>query len=98
MYDIMHTYSMADPYLRTEGKEGIRPSEMPFSKRVPLIWAAGLSAVFGILAPYIVVCVLLLGVWGKAEDCRPMFGNPWECTSVRRFWGRGWHQLVRRVS
>ncbi|KAJ7785141.1 hypothetical protein DFH07DRAFT_948222 [Mycena maculata] len=31
------------------------------------------------------------------EEWPPLFGGPREARSIRRFWGRAWHQLMRRA-
>ncbi|KAJ7100945.1 membrane bound O-acyl transferase family-domain-containing protein [Mycena belliarum] len=55
------------------------------------------SASSGILLAHItasLICVAL-GV-SRPQDWPPLFGGWRDVSSVRRFWARGWHQLLRR--
>lgn len=40
-----------------------------------------------------IVFVTILG-FDQPEDWPPIFGSPWEASSVRGFWGRFWHRIT----
>jgi len=44
-------------------------------------------------------CFIWVGAGlGSVEDCPPLFGSWRDLSSLRAFWGRGWHQGFRGVS
>ncbi|KAG2058216.1 hypothetical protein BDR06DRAFT_950650 [Suillus hirtellus] len=43
----------------------------------------------------VVICVLILRQ--HPDQCPPLIDSPWRATSLREFWSRRWHQLLRRV-
>ncbi|KAJ6550967.1 membrane bound O-acyl transferase family-domain-containing protein [Mycena vulgaris] len=58
-------------------------------------WAAGAAA--GLTLPHYaasIVCVAL-GI-SRPQDWPPLFGSLADAASVRTFWARGWHQIIRR--
>ncbi|KAI5819151.1 hypothetical protein BZA77DRAFT_305901 [Pyronema omphalodes] len=90
-------FFLGDPYLMTRGVEGTRPRDLPFHQRAFYCWLNCLNAIFGISFPNVVLCFFTFGLWGSKEDARPICGNWGDCWSIRRFWGRVWHQMLRRV-
>jgi hypothetical protein len=90
-------FFLTNPYFITRGAEGTRPRDLPFPERALYSWLCCLNAIFSISLPYAVICYFTFGLWGSKEDARPMFGNWGDCWSIRQFWGRVWHQMLRRV-
>ncbi|KAF8149429.1 membrane bound O-acyl transferase family-domain-containing protein [Crassisporium funariophilum] len=45
---------------------------------------------------FLTAIAVALGFWDP-EDCLNLYGRWSEVYTVRRFWGRGWHQMMRRA-
>ncbi|KAF8248970.1 hypothetical protein K440DRAFT_228929 [Wilcoxina mikolae CBS 423.85] len=75
---------------RTEGWKG----------RLPLAVGQICWSIITMEMPWLVAMIVLVGtgmVWGDPKMARPLMGGVWDVYTVRRFWGRGWHQTLRRV-
>ncbi|KAF7368734.1 BTB domain-containing protein [Mycena venus] len=60
-----------------------------------VVWAVGAGT--AILAAHCTLSILAVGLClSRPQDWPPLFGSLGDVTSVRRFWSRGWHQLLRR--
>ncbi|KAI0107213.1 membrane bound O-acyl transferase family-domain-containing protein [Nemania sp. FL0031] len=67
------------------------------------LWSIANTLVFGagpyffINAQYVFCSILAVALGlGDAEDWPPLFGKLSEAWTVRRFWNRFWHQMIRR--
>ncbi|KAJ7065563.1 membrane bound O-acyl transferase family-domain-containing protein [Mycena amicta] len=58
-------------------------------------WAA--SAMAGLSLPHLAASIVAVGSgFSQPRDWPPLFGGLEDVASVRTFWARGWHQLLRR--
>ncbi|KAF8540736.1 membrane bound O-acyl transferase family-domain-containing protein [Trichophaea hybrida] len=94
--DISNFYLMKNTYLRTGGAEGSRLTDLPFLQKSLLGWAGCLLVIFKLNGPITLLMMCAIGIWGTADEARPMLGKWEDCYTIRRFWGRVWHQLLRR--
>jgi len=92
--DIMHTHNRLNPAFQpnglgmTAGGLGWRVwNAMAFW----MTFAAWLSMLHSLTSALGVACG-----WGDASDWPYMFGKLADLTTVRGFWGRTWHQFLRR--
>ena len=57
----------------------------------------GLLPAYMIQLQYVLFAIIWVGIgWSKPEDWPPYFHYISEVTTVRRFWGKYWHQTLRR--
>ncbi|KAK6331408.1 hypothetical protein TWF730_004489 [Orbilia blumenaviensis] len=66
---------------------------------VTVVWAIRAIVFVNLVAAYPRLLFVGLGVdssWGEPREWPRMFGEVGECWSVRNFWGRAWHQTIRR--
>ncbi|KAF9009210.1 hypothetical protein BDZ89DRAFT_964935 [Hymenopellis radicata] len=89
MWDIAATYVR---HTSTFASDGIPETRILWKCVYVWAWAApafaALTMNHGLLSAVMVTC----GLW----DGRPFFGSFWEAYTIRRFWNRSWHQLLRR--
>nr|GAT53751.1 predicted protein [Mycena chlorophos] len=58
-------------------------------------WATGAMA--GMSAEHVLLSIVFVGSgYSRPRDWPPLFGGFEDVTSVRGFWSRGWHQMLRR--
>jgi hypothetical protein len=85
--------------ITSTGRISLWNLNLPYRALAVLAWATSVITVmeFG----YYILCTtgMLTGLfWTRIEDIRPVMGKWSECFTLRRFWGRIWHQNFRRVS
>jgi len=95
--DVGFFYLTNNTYLRTRGAEGPRLTDLPLLQQALLSWAGWLRIIFVLDGICSLILMSMKGIWGTADEARPMLGKWEDCYTVRRFWGRVWHQLIRRV-
>ena len=95
--DVAMSYLHWFCYEQIAGMEETRFRDLPLHQRLVASWAGCLSAICSICFPYAMIGLVFLGNWGDPGDFRPLTG-PWRnAYTVRNFWGRVWHQALRRV-
>lgn len=95
--DVAMSYLHWFCYEQVAGMEETRFRDLPLHQRLVASWAGCLSAICSICFPYAMIGLVFLGNWGDPGDFRPLTG-PWRnAYTVRNFWGRVWHQALRRV-
>ncbi|KIK56851.1 hypothetical protein GYMLUDRAFT_247399 [Collybiopsis luxurians FD-317 M1] len=102
VHDLAQTLSRTVPYLHldhTHNSHDFSIRSLPYTKRVlcTVTWLVG--ACSGIQLCYYSIALVWVGTgWFSSEECPPLFGDWRETYSVRNFWGKTWHQFVRRFA
>jgi hypothetical protein len=87
------------PWIATAGISGTRLGELPFLQRAMAFVTCSANAIASLLGPYEWVCLAFMLCGADPESFnRPILGQWREAYTVRRFWGRFWHQNLRWVS
>ncbi|KAI9056294.1 hypothetical protein FKP32DRAFT_1585720 [Trametes sanguinea] len=99
MLDLAQSYINLQPSLAYLGTEafpgGWRGFVLKFLCR--LAWYVRSYTVMKLLSNLVSIFCVATGLFnGNPKDWRPMFGNWSDAYTVRRFWGRTWHQNLRR--
>ncbi|KAJ3502912.1 hypothetical protein NLJ89_g8676 [Agrocybe chaxingu] len=99
LYDLNGFVMRANPCMRANG-----PSFWDTGSGWGWRWrAAGLSytvaAWINVNVLHILYSVLSVGLGAtEPREWTPLYGRLWDAYTVRRFWGRVWHQMMRRVA
>ncbi|CAA7260701.1 unnamed protein product [Cyclocybe aegerita] len=98
LYDLNGFVIRANPCMKVDG-----PSFWHTGNGWMWMWrAAGLSytvaAWININVLHILYSLLSVGLGStEPQEWTPLFGRLWDAHTVRRFWGRVWHQMMRRL-
>ncbi|KAE9395793.1 hypothetical protein BT96DRAFT_861658 [Gymnopus androsaceus JB14] len=98
LLDLAQMILQDPPSLHNLDSELYSIRSIPYPQRVFYTATWFIGAYAGINASYFACVLVFVGVLGFSEeqDWPPFFGNLTDAYSVRNFWGRTWHQLVRR--
>ncbi|KAJ7690228.1 membrane bound O-acyl transferase family-domain-containing protein, partial [Mycena rosella] len=92
--DLANLHARRNPAFRLQ--TGLAAAGLPWRVLGTLVWAAGAAATFSLVhSTASIVCVALRV--SRPCDWPPLFGSLADMRSVRTFWARGWHQLLRRT-
>lgn len=83
---------------RTAGAQGRGLWDLPLPQKVWQFWLYAASLVANVEASLWLLDSLFVACGMRPENVRPICGNWRECWSVGQFWGRCWHQTLRRVA
>ncbi|KAA8913168.1 membrane bound O-acyl transferase family-domain-containing protein [Sphaerosporella brunnea] len=97
LYDLSRSYMTLNyPYFATFGVSGTPPAQLPFVPRLLAFASYSAAASSSIYGAYEGLCIIWLLFGAHPEGFnRPIIGQWNECYTVRRFWGRCWHQTLR---
>ncbi|KAI1176310.1 membrane bound O-acyl transferase family-domain-containing protein [Nemania sp. FL0916] len=73
----------------------LRGSDTLWSIVKTLVFGAGPYFLINVQYVFCSIVTVALGLWDP-EDWPPLFGKLSEAWTVRRFWNRFWHQMIRR--
>ncbi|KAJ7064700.1 membrane bound O-acyl transferase family-domain-containing protein [Mycena amicta] len=94
LHDLCNIHVRSNPMFYPDGP-GWRADGWPWRFVVVLSW--GLSASSAMCLLYTLMSVLAVGTRLSQPDAWPaLMASPGEAYTIRRFWGRTWHQLMRR--
>ncbi|OJD31014.1 toxin biosynthesis protein [Diplodia corticola] len=85
-----------DQHGRIDMQLDIRDADWRMSFLKALVFGSG--PYFFINMQYTLVSIFFVAIGvSKPEDWPPLFGRLAEATTVRSFWGKFWHQMIRKV-
>ncbi|KAK0189776.1 membrane bound O-acyl transferase family-domain-containing protein [Armillaria mellea] len=92
LWDAAATYTRYRSSFYTDG-----PEESTFLGRCAFVWGWAVPAVAALTMNHALFSAMMvaLGIW-DVETWRPFYGSWLDAYTVRRFWSRTWHQLLRR--
>ena len=62
------------------------------------VLSGGVAIVSSLRMEYGVITLFAVGILGHSSSAwPPLFDNPWMSTSIHEFWGKRWHQGLRRA-
>ncbi|CAK5284958.1 unnamed protein product [Mycena citricolor] len=94
IHDAANLYTRANALFRAAGGPW---ESRGWGVRAGMALTFGASGWTGLALAWTAISVVAVAVGlSKPEEWPPLFGGPREAYSVRRFWGRAWHQLLRR--
>lgn len=100
LQDIGRTYLSLLPYITTDGREGTPVRDLVGVERAVTVFMLGLMTFIQTDISYNFLCMFGVGTglyWSRVQDVIPVYGRWRECYTLRRFWGRVWHQNCRKV-
>lgn len=83
---------------RTAGVQGRGLWDMPLPQKVWQFWLFAAALAANVEAPLWLFDSLFVACGMRPENVHPICGNWSDCWSVGQFWGRCWHQTLRRVA
>jgi hypothetical protein len=97
--DLARSYqALYIPWIATTGNSGIRLGELPFLQKAMAFATCSVNAIALQLMPYECICLVFMLCGADLESFnRPTLGEWREAYTIKRFWGRFWHQNLRWV-
>ncbi|TFK66887.1 hypothetical protein BDN72DRAFT_961415 [Pluteus cervinus] len=98
LIDIGQSYQHTNPIFSLTGPAAVSVKSQGYFWRCVNILAMESSEAYGMLSlQYTLLCALLvaLGI-SEPQHCPSLFGSWADSYTLRRFWGRTWHQFMRR--
>ena len=100
--DILDSFLKLTPPLRTPGGNSIFVQSLPWPQRYLLSTAihvaTGTAIVAGFNMVYTLITLFAVTVLGHSPTAwPPVFNNPWDGHCLAEFWGKRWHQALRRT-
>lgn len=97
--DIGRSHLWTVPWVQSDGKEGVPVKDLVGYRRVEMVLMLVLMTYIQMDLPYRLLSILgvYVGFWPDVADAVPTYGKLSECWSLRRFWGRVFHQTYRPV-
>jgi len=95
-FTLQAIHPLLNALARAENCSKLRMRDQPYSIRCMMIGIFGVSGYAGLMIQSDVISVLFVGSgFSEPRDWPDLFGPLRGCWTVRRFWGKTWHQALR---